>query len=512
MKIKRLHIKSAGNFKLLYGFDQSFYSNNNEYLQPLCLVGVNGSGKSQLLEVLAEIFYALDAYYNNFQDKKFETDILFEIEYLIKNNVNQKHICISRLQKGPPKVYLISSDKKTEIENSNEISEILPTKIIGYTSGENETLSIPYKDSYDDYADYVTRLALNPESAKYSEVPDSRLLFLDYNANISIFVSNFLLRQDSDLKIFSRTINVQQLRSFRIIIQLNHQAAPGKNGIELTRELEDYIKNLKKCATCYNHIKDEEIYTFDYYVNDATKSAFKNFFKNAFKLYTALYKIKLLNNLIIKKKDLQNIKKLRKEHKLVLKPPTVPETDKVFRFENVKLKIKMSNDPVDYVSLSDGEHQFIQIFGSLMMIDDDGILFLMDEPESHFNPKWRSLFMTVLKELKKKKEQCIFVTSHSPFILSDFHSETVYIFKLTNKGIKIEQPQEETYGASFDRLLKIAFDISPPLADKSLKEIRTLQKSNNKDHIAKKMPRFGDSIEKFYLYQRIEELSEQEKK
>ncbi|MCD4764513.1 MAG: AAA family ATPase, partial [Desulfobacterales bacterium] len=212
------------------------------------------------------------------------------------------------------------------------------------------------------------------------------------------------------------------------------------------------------------------------------------------------------------KKDLQNIKKLRKEHKLVLKPPTVPETDKVFRFENVKLKIKSSNDPVDYVSLSDGEHQFIQIFGSLMMIDDDGILFLMDEPESHFNPKWRSLFMTVLNELKKKKEQCIFVTSHSPFILSDFHSETVYIFKLTNKGIKIEQPQEETYGASFDRLLKIAFDISPPLADKSLKEIRTLQKSNNKDQIAKKMPMFGDSIEKFYLYQRIEELSEQEKK
>ena len=89
MKIKRLHIKSAGNFKLLYGFDQSFYSKNNEYLQPLCLVGVNGSGKSQLLEVLAEIFYSLDAYYNTFQDKKIETDLLFEIEYLIKKNGNR---------------------------------------------------------------------------------------------------------------------------------------------------------------------------------------------------------------------------------------------------------------------------------------------------------------------------------------------------------------------------------------------------------------------------------------
>ena len=251
---------------------------------------------------------------------------------MIKINGNQKHICISRLQKGSPNIYSIKSDTKTEIQNNNQISEILPKKIIGYTSGENETLSIPFKDSYDDYADYVTKLAVKPDDVDYHEVPDTRLLFLDYNTNISIFAANFLLRPESDLKIFSKNINIEQVKSFRIIIQLNHKAAPS-NGVKLTDELEEYLKNLKKCSTCYNFEEYEEKYTFDYYMNDATKTAFKYFFNNAFKLYTALYKIELLNNLIIKQKDLQSIKKLRKEHKLVLKPPQFLKLTKYFDLE-----------------------------------------------------------------------------------------------------------------------------------------------------------------------------------
>ncbi len=512
MKLNRIHIKSAGKYKLLNNFNQSFYTGSNEPLQSICLVGINGSGKSQLLEVLADIFYSLDGYYNLFNPRKFETDVLFEIEYTIGYNGENQTVRISRLKKSAPEVCLIMGSEEKEIKDKKIIAHILPKKIVGYTSGENETLSIPFLDAYDEYASYVAKLALAPDSVAYEKVPDTRLVLLNYNSNISIFVANFLLRNDDDLNIFSEQININHLKSFRLIIQLKRKT-PLK-GIELTPELESYLDSLKKCATCYDFQPNEHIYTFDYFVNNETKSAFKHFFKNAFRLYSAFYKLELLNNLIIEKKQRQRIKKLRVEHKFVVKPPVIPEENKVFRFENVKLEIKQSPDPIDYISLSDGEHQFVQIFGSLMMIEDQGTLFLLDEPESHFNPTWRIRFMSILNMLSGSGYKSFVITSHSPYILSDCHRENVFIFDLDpdKEGIAIRQPDEETYGASFDRLLKVAFNIKTPVALKSLDEIRKLQKSEDLENIEKGIFKFGDSIEKFYLFQRIGELNEQKEK
>ncbi|MGD1844392.1 MAG: hypothetical protein ACFB10_03250 [Salibacteraceae bacterium] len=40
--------------------------------------------------------------------------------------------------------------------------------------------------------------------------------------------------------------------------------------------------------------------------------------------------------------------------------------------------------------MSDGEHQFNQIIGTMMLLETPGCLLLLDEPDTHFNPKWRS--------------------------------------------------------------------------------------------------------------------------
>ena len=331
---------------------------------------------------------------------------------------------------------------------------------------------------------------------------------MDYNSNVSIFVANNLLRKKEELKIFEDFINIQSLSSFRIIIQLKHKAAPSKTGVLLTEELKSIIERLEKCATCFSYNKDTESWIMDFYVNDATKQAFLYYFKSAFELYSSLYKLELLNSLIVPEGEVRRIKKIREEKHFVIKPPSVSDLDKVFRFEEVRLFLKNVDIPIDYIGLSDGQHQFVHVFGTIMMVDNDDALFILDEPETHFNPLWRSNFVKILNALTINRKQDYFLTTHSPFILSDSARENVYIFEIDpNTGKTIwNNPSDETYGAAMENLLKIAFKIDVPVSEVSLEDIRQLQKSDNAEEIEHRLNDFGESIEKFYLLRRIREL------
>lgn len=70
-------------------------------VEPLCLVGLNGSGKSNVLEVLAEIFYYLESYHQ--ADRfgrnglaRFETSFGFSIDYQLPRNT-----VLARIQDWP---------------------------------------------------------------------------------------------------------------------------------------------------------------------------------------------------------------------------------------------------------------------------------------------------------------------------------------------------------------------------------------------------------------------------
>jgi restriction system-associated AAA family ATPase len=455
--------------------------------------------KITTIRIVAEIFFFIDRSLVSTSEKSTKINADFEIEYLIptaptkrernspnyNNSLNNlrfgtsnKHIKITySKKKSIPEVYFLENEKEHKITNLNDIEEILPTYVIGYSSGENETLSIPFTSMYSTYAKKIADMAFQKISNDKIEFP--RLVWTDYSMNIAILISNYLMRSEKEMEIFKNEIKLLMPKSFRIIIQLAHQAAP-QGRIRITEELEKNIESLKACATCYKYEDYEKRYILDFYFDDETKSAFKDHFDNsAFKLYTVFYNLASLNNLILPKKYREDSKKLREEKRIVTKTPTIPEDDKVFRFDDVKLKVNSADGPINYIGLSDGEHQFIHVWGTIMMLDDDGVLYLLDEPETHYNPKWRTSFISNLYKIASHRDQEFLITSHSPFIISDIKKENVLIFIRDGNKVKIENPKEETFGASYDSLLKLAFDVFPPVSDKSLDEIRVLRKSTD---------------------------------
>ncbi len=512
MKIKRFKIIKSEQRPLLDGLELRFEDCSEiNCNKPNCFIGVNGSGKSQYLESIAEAFLYLDRIFRKINKKDLtKAPLTFELEYsIIKNG---KSINVDFHQKSEKRkdldIYITRQDDSPIEFNEDEISDYLPEKIVGYTSGENETLSMPFYSYFDEYAEHTASRALKKnEESDY----EPRFYFMDYSTNLGIIISNLIFEKEAEISIIKKELKLDSLKSFQIKIQTKQSAAPkikvnGKTGVFLTIDLKNWEQELINCATCVDYDRKTECYTLDYYLNDATQKALTDFFKTPHNLYTALYKFELLNNLIVDKKTRESIERKRLQRKLTTKMPTVPDKDKVLNYSELKLKLE-NGQIIDYLNMSDGEHQYFNIFGTLLMMDQPNTLFLLDEPETHFNPTWRRYFVSTLKKIISGKSQDVFVTSHSPFIVSDTPSENVYIFKRLDKDkIDVFPPSQETYGSSFNNILKMAFQLDETISNESLGFINDLLKEKDPVILKSKIQQLGDSPLLLSLYSRLNTL------
>lgn len=203
MRIRRIKLTDIEHRPLLQGLELEFADHaDTEGIVPQCFIGTNGSGKSQLLETFAEIFQYLDRRYRtDNRPKGTVTSLLgFEIEYAIRQDNEWVEIQIQQ-KKGGKLPIIRTLDEYGDWEDIDQsiIESLLPQKVIGYTSGDNETLSIPFADYYDEYATYTADRA---HKAEFRDYPDyePRFYLMDYSTNIGVVVSNLLLNQSDRLK------------------------------------------------------------------------------------------------------------------------------------------------------------------------------------------------------------------------------------------------------------------------------------------------------------------------
>lgn len=500
MRLLRIHIISADTCGgLLDGLDISLRSQMDEQttFEPLCLIGANGTGKSQLLQVLAEMFQsAFHAVVRNEERIEGNPGLQFEIEYLIRPRGCGlfTHVRISRQAQTKRKPVVVIQKLVDGVWERCELTapvtkELLPSKVIGYSSGDNETLSLPFLLSRSGYAEEVRESAIDGvnSSTKKTDnqnIKDTRLMLIDYGTHLEVLVANLLLGRDEQRAALLKYAHLTDLHSFRCRIQLAHGAAPRaparanivskRKGIQLTDELEGYLDKLQKCATCYEYDDKTETYIFDFLVDTETKAAFRFFWKTAFDLYSAFHKLAMLNDLVIPKHARERFSKESKARRFASRLPEPQDEDKVFRFERVNFHSQDGTTIVDYVSLSDGEHQLAQLLGTFSMISFSNVIFLLDEPESHFNPTWRIKFIDRLRELPTSEgkrsdsseaiQQDCLVTTHSPYIPADLPKEKVFIFSrapITRK-VEVKSPEIETNGAPFDTILSACFGLVTP--------------------------------------------------
>jgi type I restriction enzyme S subunit len=507
--MKLISLKIDGDYKSLHNFEQTFRDERDEdiALSPICLVGLNGSGKSNLIEALCEIFCYLEIInlpYEKISQRARQTDLRFEVEYElpIKHSKKRRRVRIVKHDDSLPIFSEIVDDEEKPIDNPESQLDALPTKIIGYSSGLNETISVPFFRIKSFYSDEVAERAIKisgvPEGVQ--AVADTRTLFMDYDSNAAILLANYLFSSKGQLQLFRDYLRIEDIASFKITIQLS------KRRVKLTPELEDSIARLQECAT---EIKSEEKakkVTFIYEITPETRTAFREHFKDSKRFFTALYKLSLLNALAMKRTDRRFFLREDIREGLLERPPTVSKEDKIFNIEQLRLKLTIPEKEIDYAGISDGEHQFIHVFGTVKLFDDAGCLFLFDEPETHFNPRWRREFVQLLNDIPSSGNQEFIISTHSPFIVSGCHRENVFKFERQGDIAICTGVDFETFGSSFEFLLTKLFDLKSLISEQAFEELREVLQSNDLKELEGAVGRFGESFEKRFLFERIAQV------
>lgn len=570
MKLLRLKITDPNGFRSLNaGFEVHFLREWNyaEVIEfnPYILAGPNGSGKSNVLEVLAAIFYHMECMYLNYRPESFEYDELknpqgfsskiaspngFELEYYIPSpfSINNSglpqyaHIKIVKEYDKSPLVYWVDKHLFTADDypllTSNEAREVLPDFVLGYSSGENEILSLPFFKMrfihYDEYKDYLNRLI------PYSSVPEGRLTFLNTEFNQAIILSNLLLQDKQLLQPYSDEVGVEDIKSFRIIIKKyirldNEQITDDPENsvlfqrsilepiedelggiqyrLDITQNLESIIQKFIECSTCHFYDSEADQLYLDYWVNEETKKAFAHHFGSAIELFQ-VFQIMLTLNLYTVNEKLK--KELYQSESLYVNEtvPTLPSDERIMRFKDVWIQKRDLADNVQNKSLSDGEHQFLHSLGLCLLYKDKNCLFLLDEPETHLNPNWRAKFISSIRNCFSDRDSGftmreMLITTHTPFLISDSYKDYVLIFNHSlEKTVEVTRPDYNTFGASINKITMKSFGKTGTIgeyAEKQLNEIKGRFEAGEVEQglIDEANTLLGDSVEKVLFVKKV---------
>ncbi|KRP48579.1 AAA domain-containing protein, putative AbiEii toxin, Type IV TA system [Pseudomonas libanensis] len=396
------------------------------------VIGWNGTGKSNVLEALAIIFRDLIS-------KKRTVVFAFKLSYRMGEGDQSKHIYIDAdpdREKEPLiiRVSDIFSEAK-EIELGSEESEVdsfsktahqgkliklktflgadttyLPRYVFSYYSGESTRMHdvfLPYLESYDSklrngedpglkrlfYAMPVhSQFVLLAFLIQQSDVVRSFLddhLGLDPDEGIESVL--FVLRQppwksrapDGDSRFWNARGVVQEFLSRLYDIAI----AP----IEVSRRVSTSIWNKETLQFKYLFVKD--ISALRELVGTQSPASF-------FRDLESTYVSELIEEV------------------------------------RIRVRLKKNDGCVTFRELSEGERQLLTVLGLLRFTSENESLFLLDEPDTHLNPRWSVDYISYLKNFiaagdGKEETSHILLTTHNPLAVADLERKQVQILQMS---------------------------------------------------------------------------------
>ncbi|AHC49777.1 restriction system-associated AAA family ATPase [Achromobacter xylosoxidans] len=601
MKLLRLKITDPKGFRSLpCGFEHHFrteWSLQDELAQandfaPFVCAGPNGSGKSNLLEALAAIFFQLEVLRvrRSFLPEALQDEVpdvspvAFELDYLIRVPAEYRSpdsppwAKVGVWKKAGESVRFFwdnQGDFSTDVYEAfkgGHADILLPQYVLGYSSGENEILSLPFFKmrfvQFDEYWNALTR------QLSYPGHPETRLAYLDSGFSQAILLCNLLFQDEATLQPFREDVGIDALREFRIIlrrripieaVQLEAfdpadedqkrerrnriQAEARTRGLsesEISQSVDDWVRReiikgnpalsetdelgstryrlnllqllegdeksslvvsaLKRCATL-NYVDDAtDTLVLDYWVNEATRQAFReNFDGSALALFQAFQVLLTLNLYAVSdvlKADLYT----STSHYVSETVPTLASDQRIMRFKFMRFTKQGVAEPMMLKELSDGEHQLLHSLGLCLLFRETNSLFLLDEPETHFNPDWRANFISRLRQCltgQGEFAQEMLITTHTPFLISDSKPDKVLVFakdKASGK-VSVSHPPYNTLGASINKITHETFGKRETIgggAQQVLEQLLADPISKADPHgLARKiMDTMGDSVER----------------
>lgn len=317
-------------------------------------------------------------------------------------------------------------------------------------------------------------------------------LFSDHSTNQLIFIALYVTNNPVFKEFLSDRVNINRLVSFELDLRLGEY----KN-VDFVEEEVERLVTLSSNSLEFDTNTLNGLLEFS--VNENFDETLEGLFSSRDKFFETL----LFFIYLTAKKWSPDEQKSLKTAEYLKNVPHISGGYAPIRFVNTKVRLKDTSVETLYDRLSDGEHQLIQIIAALIMFQGKNTLFILDEPESHFNPGWRSEFVSLVNQYVDTEMSEVVVSTHSPFLVSSCLGNRVLHCKKEGDKIEIERVEVETYGASFDTLLRSVFDLPVLISREPWSKIKEISQNQNREWVVEELGKFGDSFEINFLKNKI---------
>lgn len=441
MKIKSLYISEYKTIK-----EQTFVFSDSLIA---LFVGQNGVGKSNLFEAISIIFEHLE---RSNSHPEFHTTMPafdFELNYYCKG---KEILLTSRSTNYNINIKDIEGEKFSTIEfNSFKPirSHYIPEIIIAYYSGENKRVKTIYENHK---KRWVFNIKQNSPSIKTPIL--GKMFFTDQNLGELIFLTLWLFKdsvryRDLIHKLLVETLNIELDTKVSITFQNPpfSKRFPDKSVENLVENIyhaeEDLLWGLKGGISKLINLFVEHNQTSPIAYIDDQKSELKHV--NEFVTFNNLDFISLSTVIF----DHYEKPALLLDVLIACK-----HLNLIFEIESIISKNGQSINH-SFMDLSEGEQQLLTVIGLILITGEYDTLFLLDEPDTHLNPKWQRDFAKLIDDFNLDKTNShTLVATHSPLIVQSAENTDLFLFKKDSENqIKIDCENHTIHNWRIDQVL-----------------------------------------------------------
>jgi predicted ATPase len=429
MRIDKLAVRgfrNLGDFSV--EFDQSQFAT--------VLIGENGTGKSNLIEALVLIFRQLDSDLN--------TSFGYELVYLCRN----QRIRVAAEARSRPTVFVgpVDDERRLSWNQFEKLrDELLPRYVFAYYSGPSPRLR-----QYFDY--HQTRYYNQVVNDESGEAPPIRRLFYCLPEHSRWVLLAYFLRGSETPPFLRRFFEIEGFDSALLVLKKPYWArnwSSTRLPPERIRRKGDerfwWSRGVVK--TFLQRLWDETlapIRVIEDYQEDYRLKPVKE--EHLYLYLPAVSSLQRLNDLYLDEASLF---------------AALESTEISHLVRDVRVRVMRDGQSVVFSELSEGEQQLLTVVGLMQFTRHDESLFLLDEPDTHLNPKWKLRYLnelaiqTGLATLEEDSDTAtrgldqtsqLILATHDPLTIAGLEGSQVLIFERLRRGLRVHRPDEDPRG------------------------------------------------------------------
>ena len=417
------------------------------------VIGWNGTGKSNVLEALSIIFREL---ISPSKPNKPQIDFAFDLSYeigkgekarkvFLENDPDRKseplkvRVSYSKewVQGDPVKSAtfdLFSEHKYVEVRLSAFLKDPdnLPRFVFSYYSGESDRLQ-------NVYSPYLTKY---DKKLRAGEDPGLKRLFFALPEHSQFVLLAFLIGQSDVVSEFlEKQLSLEPESGLdSVLFVLRQPPWTSKEGDErfwnAKGVVQGFLNRLMDIAICPVDIKRTEVV-----------SQWGNRKSLEFK-YLLVKDLEALKRLVGEQEPAEFFRDLESTH-----------VSQLIEDVRINVRVKRNKTPVTFSELSEGERQLLTVLGLMRFTAGEESLFLLDEPDTHLNPRWSVDYLNYIQKFigstddEQEDTSHIVLTTHNPMAIAELEREQVQILSVDeseeHRRIVANMPDESPKGMGY---------------------------------------------------------------